>query len=213
VSRLRSAVRIAGITLVATAVGGSIGILDGRRGVSAWSLGTAYSAFFLIACALILGPLNIIWQRPNPVHSALRRDIGISAGLMAIAHTVLGLQVHMGGDLSRYFFRGSAHPSAAGDLFVAANWMGLISAVVLACVTIISTHPSLRSLGLKMWKNVQRLVYAAAPLAILHGFAYQALEKRSSAAIALVAILTMLVLGLQLAGVRAKRRNAALRSG
>lgn len=212
VTRLASAARIAGITLLATALAGCIALLSSRHGVQSWSIGTAYPAFFLVACALVLGPINVIQGRPNPVHSALRRDIGISAGLMAILHTVLGLQVHMGGDLSRYFFRGSAPASRSGNLFLGANWTGLLSAVVFACITVVSNDPSLRSLGLKTWKSVQRFVYPAAALAVLHGFAYQALEKRSPGAIALIAILTVTVLGLQLAGLKAKRRNAALRS-
>lgn len=212
VTRLASAVRIASITLAAAVLAGCIALLSLEHGVQRWSIGTAYAAVFLIAYALVLGPVNVIKARPNPVHSALRRDIGISAGLMSIAHTVLGLQVHMGGDLTRYFFRGSAPASATGNLFLGANWLGLLSAIVLVCVTVISNDPSLRSLGLKTWKKVQRFVYPAGALAVLHGFAYQALEKRSTGAILLIAILTIAVIGLQLAGMRAKRRNAALRS-
>jgi hypothetical protein len=55
-------------------------------------------------------------------------------------------------------------------------------------------------------------VYPAAALAVFHGFAYQALEKRSFGAVALIAGLTALVAGLQLAGIAVKRRNASLRA-
>jgi sulfoxide reductase heme-binding subunit YedZ len=213
VSRLQSVVRIAGITLLSIILAAGIARLSSKGGVQSWSLGTAYSAVFLLAGALVLGPINVIRARPNPVHSALRRDIGISAGFMAMLHTVLGLQVHMGGDIARYFLRGDAAPSATGNLFLGANWMGLASALAFAFVTAISNDPSLRSFGLKTWKNAQRLVYPAALLAVLHGFAYQALEKRLVPAIALIALLTLIVLALQLAGARRRRRNDELRAG
>ncbi len=211
-TRLASAARIAWITFLAALVASAIAVAGSPHGVHSWSLGTAYSAIFLVAYALALGPLNVIRGKPNPVHSALRRDIGISAGLMSIAHTILGLQVHMGGDLRRYFLRGNAPQSAASNLFLGANWTGLLSVIVLAVVTIISNDPSLRSLGLKTWKRLQRFVYPAAAFAALHGFAYQAVEKRSPAPIVLIGLLTIAILALQLAGRKVKRRAASLRS-
>jgi methionine sulfoxide reductase heme-binding subunit len=212
VTRLQSAARIATITVIAAVASGLIGLTSNRHGIPAWSIGTAYSAFFLVAYALVLGPINVIRGNPNPVHSALRRDVGISAGLMSIAHTVIGLQVHMGGDLSRYFFRQGGPPRLDGSVFLAANWMGLLSAVIFGCVTVVSNDPSLRALGLKTWKGAQRCVYPAMALAVLHGFGYQALEKRFRPAVALVAIVVVLVLGLQIAGMREMRRKTRLRS-
>jgi Predicted membrane protein len=213
VTKLGSVVRIAGIILVATIAAGVVGRLSSRHGVQAWSIGTAYSAFVLVSWALVLGPINVIRGKPNPAHSALRRDIGISAGIMAVAHTVVGLQVHMGGDLSKYFFREGAPPVLDGSVFLAANWLGLLSAVIFASVTVISNNPSLRALGLTTWKGAQRCVYPAMTLAVLHGFAYQALEKRSTPAIALVVAVTLLILGLQIAGITATRRKALSRAG
>ena len=143
----------------------------------------------------------------NPVHSPLRRDVGIAAGLMAIAHTIVGLQVHVGGSLSRYFLPPRVMHSS-DKLFLAANWMGLFSAVLLAILVAISNNPSLRNLGLKSWKFVQRWAYPAAALATVHGFGFQLLEKRSRPAILLVLLITAGVLGLQIKGWDIKRRTS-----
>lgn len=172
-----------------------------------WSLGTAYAAYFLVAWALIVGPLNVIRGNANPVHSPMRRDIGIAGGLMAVAHTVVGLQVHAGGQLVRYFLPPPVLNSS-DKLFLAANWMGLVSIILLAALVVISNNPSLRSLGLQTWKLLQRGAYPAAVLATLHGLAFQLLEKRSRPLIVLVALVAILVTGLQLQGWRIKRQTA-----
>jgi D-apiose dehydrogenase len=67
------------------------------------SIATAYVSVIFLAAALIIGPLNTLLGVSNPLSSYLRRDIGITAGMFAIAHTVAGLQVHMGGDFVQYF--------------------------------------------------------------------------------------------------------------
>ena len=66
-------------------------------------MSSAYVGMILIAVTLILGPLNILRGRANPVSSYLRRDIGIWAGLVSIAHVVFGLQRHFNGKFWRYF--------------------------------------------------------------------------------------------------------------
>ncbi len=197
------------IWLLVAAIGfaAAIAFVYPDRAIHAWSLGTAYSAFFLVVWALCLGPLNVIRGDANPVHSPLRRDVGITAGLMATAHTVIGLQVHFGGQLSRYFLPPPVMHKA-DEVFLAANWMGLMSTVLLIGLVIISNNPALRGLGLQTWKFLQRWAYPAAALMVLHGIAFQLLEKRSKPLIALVVLATVLVLGLQLKGRSIKLRSA-----
>jgi sulfoxide reductase heme-binding subunit YedZ len=155
-----------------------------------------------------LGPVNVIRGGANPVHSPLRRDVGIAGGLMAVAHTVVGLQVHVGGQLSRYFLPPPVmHPT--DKLFLAANWMGLVSTLLLAGLVTISNNPSLRSLGLHTWKFLQRWAYPAAALATLHGIAFQLLEQRSMPAISLLALTAMIVIALQMKGRNMKLRKRA----
>ena len=91
------------------------------------SMGTAYAGLLFLAAALIIGPLNVLRSAPNPVSTYLRRDIGIVAGVLALAHTIIGLLVHFRGDPIQYFF----YRTAAGivglrsDIFGVANYVGL----------------------------------------------------------------------------------------
>ena len=148
---------------------------------------------------MMLGPINILKRKPNPVHSALRRDVGICAGVTAIGHTILGLQVHMGGVLSRYFVAASGARGAMA--FVATNYLGLVSAALLVVLVLISNNKAIVRLGLERWKRIQRLAYFAVAIAIIHGFMYQLIEKRSIAWVLIVAITTALTATLQLSGI------------
>ena len=60
-----------------------------------WSMTTGYTSLILVGVTLIIGPLNIILKRTNPVSSDLRRDVGICSALIGLAHVVIGIQVHM----------------------------------------------------------------------------------------------------------------------
>jgi len=154
---------------------------------------------------MVLGPLNVLRGIHNPTHSAVRRDVGIAAGLAAIVHTVLGLQVHMGGELSRYFLPPPG-ANASGLAFVAGNYIGLVSTSVFALLVAISNNAGVRSLGLARWKKLQRTVYVAAGAAFLHGIIYQLLEKRNLAMIALLVGCAGAVIALQVKGMRSRRK-------
>ncbi len=146
-----------------------------------------------------LGPLNILRRKPNPVHSALRRDIGICAGVTAVVHTVLGLQVHMGGTISRYFVPDA---SLARDtmLFVTTNYLGLIAAVVLMLLVLISNNKAIAGLGLAPWKRLQRLAYLVSVVVIIHGALYQAIEKRAATWVSILALVSIWTIGIQVRG-------------
>ncbi|HEX2721769.1 MAG TPA: hypothetical protein VHM24_02545 [Gemmatimonadaceae bacterium] len=159
---------------------------------------------------MVLGPLNILRKRHNPVHSAVRRDVGIAAGIAGIVHTILGLQVHFGGKLARYF--GVPHPAGGSAIaFVTTNYLGFVSAGILAVLVIISNNVAVRSLGLSKWKRIQRLAYVAAAAALVHGVVYQILEKRASFLIAFIAALSGMVVLVQLKGVRARADASRLK--
>lgn len=177
---------------------------DAPSTVARWSLGTAYSALFLLGLSMVLGPLNVLRRKHNPVHSAVRRDVGIAAGLAGLIHTALGLQVHMGGVLSRYFIV-PADAGASNWAFVSGNYVGLLSAIVLAWLVAISNNVGVRSLGLARWKKIQRMAYVAAAAAAIHGIIYQLQEKRNAGMIFLVVASVVVVVVLQLKGMRARR--------
>src|SRR5262249_18277318 len=67
------------------------------------SLASAYVGLVLLGASLVIGPWRVLRGRANPVNSDLRRDIGIWAGIVGLAHVVIGLQVHLKGRMSLYF--------------------------------------------------------------------------------------------------------------
>src|SRR5438067_5461512 len=77
--------------------------------VSRLSIGTAYPALLLTAAALLLGPCHVLWRKPNPVSFDLRRNVGIWAGIAALAHTAVGLNVHLRGRMWLYFVDERGH--------------------------------------------------------------------------------------------------------
>jgi len=166
---------IAFITLAGTALFWRL--FSARRDlISHFSIATAYPALFLTAAAVLLGPWNVLLCRANPVSFDLRRDIGIWAGIMAVLHTAIGLNVHLRGRPWLYFI--DQHHRVRHDLFGFGNDTGLIAALLFLLLLAISNDLSLRRLGTRKWKSVQRWTYAAVVLTILHAVAYQHIEKR-----------------------------------
>ena len=142
------------------------------------SMGSAYAALLFLAGSLWLGPWNVLRRRPNPVSFDLRRDVGIWAGLLAIFHTAVGLTVHLRGRMWMYFFK-RLHPlKIQNTQFGLANYSGLAAALLFLLLLALSNDISLRGLGTARWKSLQRYSYLAFALTILHGIAYQLIEKR-----------------------------------
>lgn len=151
-------------------------LFPSRDFISRLSIGTAYSALFLTAAALLLGPINILWHRANPVSFDLRRDLGIWAGISALVHTAVGLNVHLRGKMWLYFV--DTHHQLRRDAFGFGNYTGVLAALVFALLLALSNDVSLRKLGLERWKSLQRWAYAGVLLTAFHAIAYQHVEKR-----------------------------------
>ena len=96
--------------------------------ISHLSIATAYPALFLAGAAILLGPWNVIRGRANPVSFDLRRDVGIWAGIMALVHTGIGLNVHLRGRPWLYFV--DEHRHIRHDLFGFGNDTGLVAALL-----------------------------------------------------------------------------------
>jgi methionine sulfoxide reductase heme-binding subunit len=177
------------------------------------SMGTGYASVVLIAWALLIGPWRVRAGRAAPVSTDLRRDVGIWGGLLALAHVVTGLQVHLKGHMLRYFlYQDDRHAVPVRyDLFGFANWSGLGATLVILMLLAISNDVSLRALGSRRWKAWQRWTYWAGVLVVAHTLAYQLPTKKHGAYITAFAILTLIVLALQLDGRR--RSIAKLRAG
>src|SRR5215831_20652765 len=168
--------------------------------ISHISIATAYPALFLTAVAVFLGPWNVLHRRANPVSFDLRRDFGIWAGTMALLHTAVGLNVHLRGRMWLYFV--DEHRRIRDDWFGFGNDTGLGAALLFLLLVAISNDLSLRGLGTRRWKSLQRWTYAAVVLTILHAIAYQHVEERRGAYEVLLGGTTLAIAILQLAGWR-----------
>ena len=86
-----------------------------------------------------------------------------------------------------------------------ANDMGLLAAILFAGLLLISNDLSIRSLGIARWKMLQRLTYAAFALTVVHGWAFQSVEKRKIPWIAVFWSMAAVGVIVQLAGVRRRK--------
>lgn len=168
------------------------------------SMATAYASMGLLVFGLVLGPVNVLRRRPNPVSTNLRRDVGIWAGGVALLHVIVGLQVHLRGRMLEYFIdpRSRHALPIRLDAFGAANYTGLVAGLILVLLLALSNDLSLRRLGARRWKTLQRANYFGMGLIVVHGVIYQYVEKRQAYFVALFALLAVIAVGLQFAGYR-----------
>jgi len=147
--------------------------------ISRLSIATAYPALFLTAAAVSVGPWKVLRGQTNPVSFDLRRDLGIWAGIMALLHTGIGLNVHLRGRPWLYFV--DQHYRVRSDLFGIGNHTGLLAALLFLFLLAISNDFSLRRLGARKWKSLQRWTYMAVAVTLTHAAAYQLVEERRAA--------------------------------
>jgi len=158
------------------------------------SIASAYAALGFLAATLLVGPFKERRGRPNPVSTNLRRDIGIWAALGGIAHTVFGLQVHMRGEIARYFLPEAGRGLSKNTLaFLAANYTGLVATLLLLLLLAISNDVALRTLGTIRWKQIQRWNSLLFALVAAHGALYLAVDKASLFLIVLFIVLVAIV--------------------
>ncbi len=208
--RLRRHALLGAIALAVTC--GVYATVHSPQTVHRLSMGTAYAALLLLAVSLMIGPLRVLRGRPNPVSSDVTRDVGIWAGIAGLLHVPFGIQVHMQGKWWLYFLYPANQPHRLPlrhDIFGAANWAGLGATVVLVLLLAISNDLSLRRLGTRRWKSLQRWNYALFAATVLHGALFQVIEKRQAPYVATLALLVAAAALLQLAGFSAVRGGKA----
>lgn len=186
--------------------------VDAKDSTFRLSMATAYVGLALIGLSLIIGPINVLRGRPNPLNTSVRRDIGIWGGIVGLVHTVVGLQVHMAGRFWLYFLypREESHlVPVRYDLFGLANYSGLGTSLVLVLLLALSSNAALTRLGSQRWKALQRWNYAGFALLVVHGAAYQLLEKRMAGFVLVFAVAVLFVGVLQAIGCRTvlQRKN------
>ena len=210
-SRLRQQLLLAAIAAAGTGVGFFALLPPDRSFSDRFTMSTAYVGLFFLAAALIVGPLNVLRGVPNLLSTYLRRDFGIIAGILAIAHTIIGLLVHFRGDFVQYFFyrTPTGIDGVRFDAFGTANHVGLIATLIILILLCISNNASMRRLGPERWKRIQRWNYVGAIAVILHALLYQAVERQKPAFIACVLIVAAGVVVLQLLGFWRRRERLA----
>lgn len=184
------------------------GVLASDRAVFEWSMATAYVGLALLGASLMMGPLNVLRGRPNPVSFDLRRDTGIWAGLMSLAHVAVGMWVHMPRRFMYWLVldEQTSRFTLRTDAFGLTNHAGLIAMVIALFLLLTSSDAALRALGRERWKGAQRANYALFVLVVAHGAVFQVLETRALPYVLLFLVITMTVMALQGAAF-ARRRS------
>jgi len=177
------------------------------------SFATAYPALVLLAVTLLIGPWNVLRRRPNPVSIDLRRDIAIWAGILSVVHTAAGQCVHLRGRPWLYYVYGVTERHHAfpmrHDLFGIANYTGALGVVVMIGLLATSNDYSLRVMGARGWKTLQRWNYAVFVLVAVHALGYQGIEKQHAGWVATVTACIVIAAALQAAGFFYRRQASA----
>jgi methionine sulfoxide reductase heme-binding subunit len=144
------------------------------------SIGTGYIGIGLIAVTLLMGPLNMLKVRKNPVNINARRDVGIWGGATALAHVFfsVALQLSWGSGILGLFL--NTDGSFKFNLFGISNVFGLIGALTALFLLVLSNNYFLKKLKGKNWKKMQRFNYLLFGVAMLHTFTQQANNGRSA---------------------------------
>jgi sulfoxide reductase heme-binding subunit YedZ len=124
--------------------------------IQAATLRTGLTALILLVLSLACTPLNTLlgWKRVL----TLRRPLGLYAALYAGIHLLIFAVVDYGLDLELL------RPAVIEKPYVL---VGLTAFILLIPLAITSTKGWMKKLG-PNWKRLHRLVYIAAPLAVLH---------------------------------------------
>ena len=175
------------------------------------TVATGYLATGLLALTLLIGPLNLMLRRSNPLSNYLRRDLGAWAVAVSAVHVALAFRAGYAGIFSFLdFFVVAGRPLT--DSFGLGNWTGLGALLIAAGLLAISTTRAVRELGPRRWKSLQRLNYTVFALALLHAIFYGALRRPASPfAILLTSIVAAVMLG-QLVGIWLWRRRRSYRA-
>ena len=172
---------------------------------------SGYIAIVLLSISLIIGAINVVMKRKNPVSSYFRRDIGIAGGILAIIHSITGLFVHMRGNMWQYFsVQTSTGYKIRLDDFGIANYTGLLSALLVVALIVTSNDYFIFKLRAKKWKNFQRLSYLMFILAIIHVVYYRL--NNPGLVYSFYLPMVACVLALQISGftIRIKNKNASV---
>ncbi len=182
----------------------------GKQG-EIWFILLGYLCLLLLGVTLLIGPLNLLRQRRNPVNIDLRRDVGIWAGITGCLHVLWAVRGTLQNDqiLSFFLQRGCCSYTPLLTVYGLSNDAGLLATLILLLLLALSNTFTLRVLKGKRWKWLQRSTYLLAVLALAHTFGFQYLNLRSPLWNVSVIGVSIVVLVCQGCGiVLLRRRNA-----
>ncbi len=177
------------------------------------SIVSAYVCLILYAWTLVIGPIRVLRNRPPQLNLYLRRDIGIWAAFSGLLHLLIGTDVAMSPVYLGKFVTvvdGFASAEMRSGLFSWGSVTGFVAGLIFLLLLALSNDYVLRWLGPKWWKRLQRSSYTAFFLFVLHGYAFQALERRAWPLVGTLVAVTVAVLWLQIRGARATRHARAI---
>lgn len=207
--RITNNVILAEVSLVGCLIAALV--VPGQSAIETLSIGTGYVGLALIALTLLIGPLNMRKVRKNPVNMMFRRDAGIWAGITSLLHVGFAtlVQYDWGGTLLGFFFYKEGDIKL--NLFGISNYLGLLGALVLVFLLVLSNNHFLKKLKGKLWKNMQRFNYLLFTAAVLHTFTQQVNNMRGAIMIAAVTGVTLAVMVAQSIGFVVYRRREQAR--
>ena len=134
------------------------------------NLGIAYASLALLGLALAIGPLARFSARTFGRLVELRREVGVVGGLLALAHVVLSVRIHVNWRWPLFFFNLDRNRIVEVNYRVdgIANWLGLAPVLLLLPILLSSNDPAERFLGAPGWKWLQSHTYTLFALAAFH---------------------------------------------
>jgi methionine sulfoxide reductase heme-binding subunit len=181
--------------------------LESPNSVFEASVSTAYLGLALMVLTLVIGPINLLRSRPNPISTYVRRDLGLWAVLLGLLHVWFGIQVHMAGVWTKYFLSPEGPFQIRVDLFGLTNWTGLAATLLLVVLGALSSDRVLARMGTQRWKGWQRSNYLLFVAVFGHGVVYQMLDGRAGNWRVILVMTGVLVVAMQFAGYRAKVKS------
>jgi sulfoxide reductase heme-binding subunit YedZ len=179
-------------------------LVDSKHLMQGISISTAYVSLLYFAGALLIGPIYLLLSRKTPISIYLRRDLGIWSAILAVIHTIVGLQVHLGGNFINYFIYPADKPHIIPvryDPFGLTNYLGLVCTIIMIVLLILSNNRALGILGAVKWKRWQRSTYFLLAAIPIHGLVYQILEKRTGLYTMSMLAIIMICTGFQISGI------------
>jgi DMSO/TMAO reductase YedYZ heme-binding membrane subunit len=183
-----------------TAAGVAAGLSTGSNAPLQLSRTFAYLGLGGLLATLAVTPLRRLAKRPVATNIYLRRDIGIWAAFVSVAHVAVALGRVDALPVARYFTRPGSQPvlHPRTDQLGWASFFGLIALVGAIALVGISNDRALRRLG-RRWKRYQRANYLVAGAASVHTMLFwSVLHNRgvmvSGASLAMTGVLVLRII-------------------